>query len=177
MSTTCCLAAEAITTCQLTLVRQAKCNHQPEECRTRCDCGAHCAVKNLEYGYLPSDAPRRPHCGNTHTFNYLQHSSTCTYSTAKHRTAPHLHWSLYYMSGPCPGHAYRNSHSTKDAPNAALILLWQSPPQGLPLPQGPHTRQKYTYMRNRRVVLSFVLFLSSYCFIFTRTIPCQCNSR
>ena len=108
------------------------------------NCGTLCTVKTLENGDGTSDAPR-PRWPRTHS---------TTRVTRVQRRAPHRN---HVSTGPCPGRAADNP---KDVPNAALILLWLSSSQGLPVPQGPCTQRKYTYLNNPPRCLSFVRFIS-----------------
>jgi hypothetical protein len=119
--------------------------------------GAHCTAKSKPWNaviYLQALMFPVDHIVVKHAIR-LSAVLEYFYSTTKHSTAPHLHGPLYI--GPCPGHTDFPTQR-KDAPSAALILLWQSSPQGLPVPRGPNTQQTYTYMR---VVLPFVLLLST----------------
>ena len=130
-------------------------------CKPRSD---HTA-QNLEYGYSIYLCSRRR---NAHTFDYLQYSSTCAgqYRQTPHSTASLLVLILSVLVQASPKFAFKI-----DAPNAPLIVLWQSSPRRLPVPHGPRTPQEFTYMRNRRVILPFVLSLSSHRSTFARTIP------
>src|SRR6266403_6131700 len=126
------------------------------------NCGTLCTVKTLENGDGTSDAPR-PRWPRTHS---------TTRVTRVQRRAPHRN---HVSTGPCPGRAADNP---KDVPNAALILLWLSSSQGLPVPQGPCTQRKYTYLNNPPRCLSLcAISLSFYCLISTQTIPRRRNSQ